>query len=139
MKDAFILGIVIPAAIATLALTALVYNDQRQQSDPAFGGYRVCTMTETVVAIGHQAPTTILAAANRQWAAIQQPENATNTAALSFGGTPTLGSGLSLTPATSTSPMPSFVFGNLTPFPFTGAVSARTNNGSTTIKVIQCL
>lgn len=130
------------AIVAALVFTALCsgYQAYHLKKQQAFGsGYRVCTMTQTVVAIGNQAPTTILAAANRQWAMIQQPENATNTVAVSFGGTPTVGSGLSLTRATSTSPVPSFTFGNLTDFPYTGAVSVRTDNGSTTIKVIQCL
>ena len=137
MKSALVYGIVLPAAATVVILSGLVFWHQYK---PTFGsGYRTCTMTQTVVAIGHQAPTTILAAANRQWAAIQQPENATNTVSVSFGGTPTTGSGLSLTPATSTSPFPYFEFGNNTPFNYTGAVSARTNSGSTTIKVIQCL
>jgi len=103
-----------------------------------------CTLgTATRVTVGNQASSVILAAAgNRAWAMIQSPSSATNTVAISLGGTPTIGSGIEIN-STSTDttvvPMTYFTFGRNTDLPYTGAINGLTNLGSTTIQVVECL
>jgi hypothetical protein len=101
-------------------------------------GLAVCTVTESKVVVGHQQSLTILAAGARSWAIIQQPLNATNTISLSLGGTAVAGSGYTLTPATSTSPVSELRLGFSTDLPTGVAVTARTSTGSSTLNVITC-
>lgn len=140
MKESIALtGIVLALAIIVGGSTAIALklHDNRSTSTQSFG-LAVCTVTTTLVSIGNQAATTILSGGARSWAIIQQPVNATNTVAASLGGTPTIGTGYELTPATSTSPVSQLALGYSTPIPYQGAVSARTGTGSTTLKVIEC-
>jgi len=93
------------------------------------------------VNIGHQESVTVLAAGSRQWAILQQPQHATNTVSLSFGATTTAsvaGQGFELTQATATSPVPQLVVGFGTNLPTSDAITAITDSGSTTLKVISC-
>lgn len=116
---------------------------------PTFGGTGsgsqadACTVfTVSSVTIGNQQSTQILSShANRAFATLQQPINATNTVNVSFatGTAATLTSGLQLPAATSTSPSPSLTFGLATDKPYTGAVTAITNVASTTLLVTECL
>lgn len=144
MKDSIALaGIVLALTLIVGGATTIALklyesrSSNEQANEPAFG-LSVCTVTTTLVSIGHQAATTVVSGGARSWAIIQQPVNATNTVAVSLGGTAAIGSGYELTPATSTSPVPQFLVGYATPLPYQGAISARTNAGSTTIKVIEC-
>lgn len=97
-----------------------------------------CTVSESKVSIGHQASTTILTKdRTRQWVIVQQPINATNTVALSFGGVAVVGSGYEL--GTTTSPLPyEITFGPQAGVNTQDAVTAITSTGSTTVKVVQC-
>lgn len=139
LKDTLILvalfaGSIVLGNLATRGLVALVAPAQQ-----AFGSATsLCDVTESTVAIGAQAATTVLAAGSYQWAAFVQPVNATNTVSLSLGGTAAAGNGYLLTPATSTSPVPSAVFGFAANMPYRGSVTARTGTGSTTINVLSC-
>ena len=101
-----------------------------------------CTsFTVSSSTVGAQSSTVILSAhANRAWARIQQPANATNTVGIAIGtALASSTSGIQLTPATTTSPVNSVAMGLNTELPYTGAISAATNNGSTTILVTECL
>lgn len=97
-----------------------------------------CDVTSSVVTIGNQAATTILAAGSYQWAAITQPLNATNSVSVVLGSTATLRNGFTLTPATSTSPIPQMFFGYSVDRPYRGAISAISSTGSTTVNVSSC-
>lgn len=99
---------------------------------------RVCTVTESNVAVGHQQSVTVLAAGSRQWAIIEQPANASNTVSLSLGGTAVAGYGYQLTQATATSPVPELVLGFGTDKPTSVAVTARTASASSSLHVIEC-
>ncbi len=105
-------------------------------------GLAVCTPTETKVAVGNQAATTILGAGPRSWAVVQQPANATNTVSVSFGGTAVVGSGYTLnkdvTGNDAASTTDQVVFGFATQLPTSAAISAITSTGSTTLNVIVC-
>lgn len=138
MKETVIAGIVFFVVVfAGVSVSNLVFPHTVAVSDGgSFGNVRLCTVTENLVALGHQEATTILGSAPRQWAIIQQPINATNTASLSFGGTAVSGRGIQL--STSTPTPDSQIFGLATEKPYQGAISAITDTGSTTVKVIQC-
>ena len=101
-------------------------------------GLAVCTVTESKVAVGHQLATTIVPAGARSWAIIQQPVNATNTVALSFGGTAVVGSGYQLANATTSNYASELKLGFATDLPTGVAITARTSTGSTTLNVIYC-
>ena len=101
---------------------------------------RDCDIISTsVIAIGASNATTILlATSGRSYARIQQARDigggyATSTPDLSFGGTAVSGSNFALSTTT-----PFIELGMTTDFPYTGAVTAITNTGSTTISVIEC-
>ena len=102
-----------------------------------FGSTRVCTITETKVAVGNEASTEVLSAGSRQWAVVQQPTNATNTTAFSFAGDAVIGSGYELYPG-SASTTDYLKFGFATDLPTSASVEAITSTGSTTLKVIEC-
>lgn len=102
-----------------------------------------CTVnTVTMATVGNQISSTILSAhANRAWARIQQPINATNTVnvAANAGAAATRVSGLQLPASTTTSPVPYLDMGLATDFPYTGAVTGITDSGSSTVEVTECL
>lgn len=128
------------------AIAAWFYTAQPAQPQPKLTGFDlgICTPTESILTIGNQAPTVILATSSlRQWAIMQQPINATNTVSLSVSGTTTTAGvsargGFQLTPATSTSPVEEWAIGFATQFRTQAPVRALTSTGSTTIKVIDC-
>lgn len=115
---------------------------------PTLGGtsslasYPCATVTNTRVAIGNQLSTTVLAASSRRaWARISVPNAATSTFFLSLGGTATVGSGVVLNGSNvkgGASSTPFIDIGLDTWLPYTGAVSAITNVGSTTAVVSTC-
>ena len=115
-------------------------------SAPSFGAIGLnqpaCTTSTVAVAtVGNQSSVTLLAANSRRaWAQIEQPINATNTVsvALNAGTAATLTSGLQLTSATTSNPVPSLSFGLATANPYVGAVTGITNTGSSTVLVTQC-
>ncbi len=116
-----------------------------ENSVPAVLGASCTTSTTRVVFIGHQVATTVFSASStRAWASVQVPQSATNTVAIAFGGTAVLGQGYQLVPVqessntTSGTTTPSVQFGLRTDLPYTGAVTALTNNGSTTVLVMEC-
>lgn len=96
--------------------------------------------SQTVVAIGDDISTQILAQNYRRaWARIQQPLNATNTAAIGFGQDASFGAGIVLPNATTSSEASYIEIGLNTDFPFIGSVEALTSTGSTTILVTDCV
>ena len=103
------------------------------------GSLRLCTITESTVAIGNQEATTVLAPGSRQWAIIQQPVNATNTPTISFDGAAVSGQGYHLATTTNTHLFPSELrFGFATDLPTANSVSVITDIASTTVTVISC-
>jgi hypothetical protein len=103
-----------------------------------------CTVSlSTKVTIGDDVSTQVLPiTGNRAWAVIQQPANATNTVAVSFdaGEAAVLGQGYQLHDyATSTGNTDKVTFGRNVELPYTGAVTAITNNGTTTVLVTECI
>lgn len=102
---------------------------------------RKCTVNATSsVVVGDDGSKTILAAnSNRAWAKVQNRLNATNTVSINFDAPATTNSGLQLV-GNNASATPAYLeFGLNADFPFTGAVTARTNAGSSTIRVVQCI
>lgn len=107
---------------------------------------RICTVTQSVVPIGHQFSAVVSTSTpGRQWAIIQQPLNATNTVSLAFGATAVAGQGFTLNrdvtgPASvdSASTTEYFKYGFATEFPMQTYVTARTSTGSTTVNLIEC-
>lgn len=124
-------------ALAALALLFVLYVTTHQ---PKIAGSALgnCDVTTTTVNIGHQLATTVLVAGSYQWVSIVQPINATNTVSVTLGGTAVAGQGFQLTPATTTSPVPSLTVGFAVDRPYRGLISAKTNTGSTTVNVISC-
>ncbi len=139
-KEALVIAAVIalPVFIATYAAHAANYFTQKVQPQALGNATSQCDVTETTVAIGHQAATTVLAAGSYQWIKLVQPINASNTVSTSLGGTAVSGRGDQLTPATSTSPVPSLVYGFAPNMPYRGAITAKTSTGSSTINVVSC-
>jgi hypothetical protein len=100
-----------------------------------------CTMgTSTSVAVGHQFGETILPAHSaRAYAIIQQPVGATNTVSIKFGtGAPVVNQGFSLYSAAYGTSTDRLEIGRSTNFPYTGAIRAITNVGSSTVLVTSC-
>ena len=129
---------IIGALLAAVMLLALPHYSQPQEATIVGSSYADlygnCQVTESKVAIGHQAATQLLAqSSSRQWAIVQQPLNATNTVALSFAGSAVVGTGYELPAATT-----SLTFGLGTDIRTGSAITARSSTGSTTVKVIQC-
>lgn len=138
MTSTFSKTTVIVAVLAAIAIS--VFFVQKEVNGDAFA--LACT-TSTVqrVSIGHQASTLILATSSRRaYAMLQQVDNASNTVNIAFAsGTPaTVTTGLQLHKNSATGTVMSFEFGLNTMFPYTGAVTARTDGGSTTINVTDC-
>jgi len=99
-----------------------------------------CSVTHSVVVIGHQESRTLLSDNSRRaWATIKQPLNATNTLSLSLGGTAVSGQGYSLPNATTSNYASEMSFGLNTDLPFTGAVTGRTASASSTVLVTDCV
>lgn len=93
--------------------------------------------TSTSKAIGDDISLTILdSAANRAWAQIEIPANATDEFYLSFdeGTAAVVDEGILIASST-----PSIVFGLNTDLPYTGAVTGITANATTTVLLTQCL
>lgn len=118
-------------------------NSEIKLKGGAGGQYaRTCT-TNTVspVSIGNQESKTVLSSYGlRAWARIAMPSNATNTVYVSFdeGAASTLNSGLPLGQLNATTTTNYIDFGLNTDFPYTGAVTALTNVGTTTVLVTEC-
>lgn len=133
--------LIIGAFVIALAVIVAPYLNTGSDSDVSFeGSLRLCNgaITETLVTLGNQSATTILTPGTRQWVIIQQPLNATNTLALSFGGTAVIGQGYELSVATTSIAMDEFSFGFSTKYPMRDAVSAISDTGSSTAKVLTC-
>lgn len=132
--------ILVIALAVVIGGAVLLYIDRftATESEQALGSLQLCTVTESLVTVGHQEAKVVLSAGAFTWAIIQQPQNASNTLSLSLNATSTAGRGYELTPATSTSPVPELRLGFATDLPFQGKVTGRTNNGSTTVKTTVC-
>lgn len=146
-KALFVGAVVAIAAILGLVFTAgqvvagnVLLDENR---NPATFGAD-CTPTATLATIGHQQSTRILATSTkRAWAMIQSPDNATNTAALGFrqdiAATFALGYLINVPNLNGATSTPRAEFGVNTEFPYTGSVTGLTDNGSTTVAVLECV
>lgn len=101
-----------------------------------------CTVTASTTQIGNQQSLRIMASTTRRaWAVLQAGDNATNTVAFGLNDVnATLATGylINVPNTLGASSTPNFSFGLKTDFPYTGAITAITDNGSTTIRVIEC-
>lgn len=119
-----------------------IFKTQEAQGQTTGPANQACTASTSKVTIGHQLSTQVLATSSRRaWARVQVDQNATNTVALALNDvTATLNNGIlinqALTNGASTTPV--LDFGLNTEFPYTGAVKALTNLGSTTLLITQC-
>lgn len=139
-------GSIIAGIIATLlALGAMVayLTPDNSLGQANLGTPRACqASTVAVVGVGNQSSTQVLATSSlRAWARIQQKDTATNTVnvVLGNGVAATTLTGLQLhknTAATGT--IHALEFGLATERPYTGAVTAITDIGSTTVFVTEC-
>lgn len=127
-------------AIGAIVVAVLVYLSPVPVKS-AVDSSKCDVETVTMKTIGHQQSSTLLAAAgNRAWARIELVKDAsgvaTSTPSLSFdeGAAATLAAGLQISTGT-----PSIEFGRNTFFPYIGAVTGITGNGSTTVRVTECL
>lgn len=151
-KRGIVIDVGVVAGVIVAVILALMLSTQYASGAPAprdenqvpavLGAS--CTPGATrFVTIGHQAQTTVFSTSTaRAWASIQVPANATNTVALALGGTATLGQGYQLVPTSASgtggTTTPSIQLGLKTDLPYTGIVTALTNNGTTTVLVIEC-
>ena len=112
---------------------------------PAKDGATCNTTTSSRVTIGNQASTRVLATStNRAFARISIGDSATNTASLAFDEDvlAVLNQGvlIGMTSAGfSGTTTPSVDFGITTILPYTGSVTAITDNGTTTVSVFECV
>ena len=132
--------------IVLLVIIAIGTTGNFQDKEIPFGGLGTtdCNVTTvTAATIGDELSSTILSAnANRAYAIIQQTSAATNTVSLSFdeGAAATLVDGIDFDLSVFATNTPQFrEFGLSTIWPYTGAVTGITDNGSTTLQVTECL
>lgn len=141
MKDVlkYTAGVLIAGAIL---LTGSQFFEDNGTTLSGAGSGNCRVGTDAIKQIGDDNSSTVLTAkSNRAWAKIQMPSNATNTAAVSFdeGAAATLVSGTLLGEVNATTTTESITFGLNTDFPYTGAVTAITNNSTTSVHVVECL
>lgn len=142
-KENLVIALLVICAFGILSMPFIVLEGRNKTSEPSASfGLQVCTVTQTVKNIGHQYSTQILGKGARSWAIIQQPQNATNTVALSLdNASSTLARGYKLIPDFSNdvaSSTDSLRIGFSTDLPTSSAVEAITSTGSSTILVIEC-
>lgn len=132
---ALMLGAVLSyLAYANLSFAGVVRDENRNVI-----GHVADYCSNSRAVLGHQVATTIVAASStRSYMRIEQPINATNTVSYALGTAATIASGAQLTTATTTSPVAFVEMGIATDNPYTGAVSAITNVGSSTVLVTEC-
>jgi len=131
---------------AIVAITGMfVVQQVKQEATGGVASLRACTVYSTgPVTVGHQQSSTLLGAySNRAWAVISTGDNATNTVYVAFATSTaaTASNGYPLNAANTggaTSTKQEVRFGLNTEFPYTGAVTGLTDNGSTTVYVTDC-
>lgn len=138
-----LVGLILCATLLALWAPLISYGANAlldENRNPRVFGSSCTVYTQVAVAVNATATTTLLAASSsRAWARIQQPINASNTVQLALNGLPLLvNAGLQLTPATTSSAVPLIDFGLNTGFPYTGAVTASTTAGASTVFVTEC-
>ena len=142
----FILAVVIVIGIQVYAAGTTNVAVLDPNRHPAKDGANCDVTTTSRVTIGNQASTRVVATSTqRAFARISIGDLATNTVSFSFNedAAATLNSGLLIglsqagfTGSTST---PAVDFGITTVFPYTGSVTAITDNGTTTVAVTECV
>jgi len=133
--------IIIIGVAMVIGIVLLIDRNQSLGGGDGFSAFS-CTTTHTTPTVGSEVANILLAAHSRRaYAEIHIGDNATNTVALSFGGTATLAGGYPINAANNggASSTPSVVFGLNTDFPFTGDVTGIADTSSTTVQVVQCL
>lgn len=138
----YLISFLVTIILITLVIFGAVFLSQKMGYGSASTlATPSCTIsTVTAATVGHQVSSTILASNGRRaWAIIEQPLNATNTLSINFGAAATVNSGIQLPPATTTNESDKITLGLDTDFPYTGDVMGITNNGSTTVRITQCV
>jgi hypothetical protein len=144
MKAAVV--VVLGAFVTVVAIVAgiLFYTPQESLAGgDGFTANNCVVSTSTAISVGLQpgASTVVGTSSRRAWAQIIQVDAATNTVSLNFnqGAPATIATaGIQLGQGSSSSTATGIAFGLNTDLPYTGAVTAITDKGSTTVRVIEC-
>jgi hypothetical protein len=136
-------------ALGTLALISafifagiFLYTPQDSLAGgDGFSANNCVVSTSTAISVGVGSTQVVGTTSRRAWAQIQQVDAATNTVSLNFNNgaqavIATAGMQLGQGSASSTAQLVSF--GLNTDFSYTGAVTAITDKGSTTVRVVEC-
>lgn len=142
-KGQFIQQIIAVCLLAALWMGFTILTHE----DPSLAQAQIaassCTASSSKVAIGNQASTQIVAtSSNRAFVRIQQLDNATNTVHFRFaqGGAATLANATAILEKVSATGTDKILeVGKSTPLPYTGAITAITDSGSSTVMVTDCL
>lgn len=130
------------AVAVAIGMSGVLYFQNDESADLRGEGPSAteCDLVATTsVAIGHQSSTQIVAAnALNAYVRIEQPSTATNTVFIAYGATATTQNSTRLSSSTNSMIPDRIEMGLDTDFPYTGAVSAITNQGSTTVGVTVC-
>lgn len=153
MKQNIIISFLLVAILSTgFALWQTNSTLVRTLADRLAGGdgfqARGCAMTHSlgIAGLGNTIDNVLATSSRRAWARISVGDNATNTVFLSFdeGAKAVANTGLVLNRANGTAggeatTTPYVEFGLNTDFPYTGAVSATSETGTSTLLVSQCV
>lgn len=142
IKDIFVSGIILVILFFSGAGAVNFWNASKGE-DTLKGEGPAATecdlVATTTVVVGNQSSTQIVAAHSlNAYVRIEQPSTATNTVFLAYGATASAANATRLSTSTNTMIPDNIEMGLDTDFPYTGAVSAITNLGSTTVGVTVC-
>jgi hypothetical protein len=140
-----IIGGVVGAIVLIVAFVVagiLLYTPQEALGGgDGFTANNCVVSTSTAVSVGLGNAQVVGTSSRRAWAQIQQVDAATNTVSLNFnqGAVAAIATaGIQLGQGSASSTATAIDFGLNTDFPYTGAVTAITDKGSTTVRVIEC-
>jgi hypothetical protein len=129
-------------SVLLLTLIGVGYLSNQTAQGEVFSS--ACTASTSAIVIGNQASTLVVSTTtNRAFARLQANDNATNTVMIGLRGAAAVsGQGPQIHGAVTlgaTSTQDYLDFGLNTNFPYTGTITAKTDNGSTTLNITQCL
>lgn len=131
-------GLLLAVAYFMVAIASLL-NFSAFAGQGGEGATSCDVISSSKVVIGNQSSKEIVAThAQNAYVIVTQPINATNTVSLGFDTDATTASGFVIGSSTATYHPTVLEMGLNTDFPYTGAVNAITNLGSTTIGVTIC-
>jgi len=139
-----IISFILAAMVAITTGFVMNKDDGSLRGGNGFGSQSCIASTTARVLIGHQTSVQVLATSSRRaWARIQQPNIATNTVNVNFknGTAADTTSGLILhsISGVATNTVTHVDFGLNTDHPYTGAITAITNVGSSSVFVTECV